>query len=226
MGKIFSFDRDKNGRFLPKENEKIIDGLLTFLSQIQLNQVQQTGKSALHVVVTVKDQKWIGAWDGLSFVWVEGPNKGKGEILSDKKERVFFRGKYIFDDVSLDLCSTRVEEILLQANGKNYDLVTSGKNWVLKNSNEPVDTVSIEKWLSQLCQVKIAAVVDPKYIPLNQTTEALNLRFVDGHQVSLLHAEKNLFLQNGSPDNPGLILEGMVTTLESLKKALLNPAKP
>ena len=219
--KIFSYDRDPSGRWLPEKNEGSLKNLLKFISQIQLNEVEQKGKSALDLSLDINGVRWTGSWDGLSFVWNEGPNKGKGEILSEQKNMVFFKGAHVFESVEIDLCKNRITKILLQHNGKNYQIEQVGRGWdVTKPEPKTLDPIFIEKWLIGLCKVKVRTHLDLSYAESNTKQGAVTFEFVDGHKVSLHHIDKNFFTTKTESHEIGLVLEQLDDLLGELKKQL------
>lgn len=221
--KIFSYDRDNAGRWLPEKNEPKLKDLLSFLSQIQLNQVEQKGKSSLNVSLDIKGERWDGAWDGLSFVWKTGPNAGKGEILNEQKNMVFFKGAHVFDSMTIDLCKNRITKILIQAHGKNYQIDQVGRGWeVTQPSRQTLDPIFIEKWLIGLCKVKVKTILDLSYAQSNTKQGAMTFEFVDGEKLSLQQVEKDFFVM----DKLGLVLEQLGSLVEDLKKHLQPQPNP
>ncbi len=215
--KIFSYDRDDGDRWLPQKNEEKLKSLLKFLSQIQLTQVTQKGKSALNVSLDIKGKRWNGSWDGLSFVWKTGPYAGKGEILNEQKNMVFFKGAHIFETASIDLCKNRITKILIQAHGKNYKVDQVGRGWqVMHPTPQTLDPIFIEKWLIGLCDVKVKTILDLSYAQSNTKQGAVTFEFVDGEKLSLLQVEKDFFVLG----EMGLVLEQLNNSLEELKKQL------
>lgn len=221
--KVFSYDRDNAGRWLPEKNEAKLKDLLQFLSQIQLNPVEQKGKSSLDVSLDINGERWDGAWDGLSFVWKTGPNAGKGEILSEQKNMVFFKGAHIFESMNVDLCKNRITRILIQAHGKNYQIDQVGRGWeVVQPAKQTLDPIFIEKWLIGLCKVKVKTILDLSYAQSNTKQGALTFEFVDGEKLSLQQVEKDFFVM----DKLGLVLDQLANSVEDLKKHLQPQPNP
>lgn len=219
--KIFSYDRDNGGKWLPQKNEAMLNALLTFLSQIQLNTVEQKGTSSLQVLLDIKGERWEGSWDGLSFVWKTGPHAGKGEILNEKKNITFFKGAFIFDTYELNLCKNRINKITLQGNGKSYQITQVQRGWkVTAPKEQELDPIFIEKWLIGLCQVKVKSILDLSYAPGNVQTGLVEFEFVNGEKISLPQVEKDFFLVKESGHTTGVLLENLNKSLEDLKKHL------
>lgn len=217
INKIFSYDKDSAGGWLPKKNEAALKNLFSFLSQIQLSQVEQKGSSSLDVVLDIKGERWTGSWDGLSFVWKTGPNASKGEILSEQKNMVFFKGAHIFDTVQINLCKNRVTKLFVQTNGKNYQIEQAGRGWqVVAPEKKTLDPIFIEKWLIGLCDVKVKTILDLAYAQSNTRQGAITFEFVNGEKLSLFQVEKDFFVS----DNLGLVLDHLGSSLETLKKQL------
>jgi hypothetical protein len=223
--KIFSYDKDHHGNWLPAKNQKKLKELFGFLSQIQLNLVEQKGASSLDVVLDIKGVRWNGTWDGLSFVWKSGPNAGKGEILNEQKNIVFFKGAHIFDFVDINLCKNRITKIYLQAFGKNYKIEQIAHGWGVTEPQaqaQALDPVFLEKWLIGLCKVKVKSLLDLSYAQSNTKQGAVTFEFVDGEKVSLSQVEKDFFVTGDT----GLVLEQLNNSLEDLKKQLQPPTNP
>lgn len=221
--KIFSYDKDHADHWLPKKNEPALKNLLSFLSQIQLFDVEQKGASSLEVVLDIKGERWAGSWDGLSFVWKTGPNKGKGEVLREKKNMVFFKGAHIFETAEVNLCKNRIIKIDLQANGKNYQVQQSGRNWeVISPERQVLDPIFIEKWLIGLCDVRVKTILDLAYAQSNTKQGAVTFEFVNGEKLGLFQVEKDFFVSG----NLGLVLAPLGNSLETLKKQLQPQTNP
>lgn len=221
--KIFSYDKDNAGRWLPEKNEKPLKNLLSFLSQIQLNQVEQKGASSLDVALDIKGERWTGAWDGLSFIWKTGPQAGKGEILKDQKNMVFFKGAHIFETAEINLCKSRVTKIDLQAFGKNYQIEQLNRGWeVVSPEKKALDPIFIEKWLISLCDVKVKTILDLSYAQSNTQRGAVTFEFVNGEKLSLQQVEKDFFVKG----KMGLVLDHLGADLENLKNQLQPASNP
>ncbi len=221
--KLYSYDKDPSGRWLPEKNEKALKDLVLFLSQIQLDEVEQKGASSLEVSLDIDGVRWQGAWDGLSFVWKTGPHAGQGEILNENKNIVFFKGAHIFDFVSLDFCKNRITTMTVQAHGKDYRIEQINRGWrVTQPEPHELDPVFIEKWLIGLCKAKVKTILDLSYAQSNAKQGAADFTFVDGGKISLFHVEKDFFIKG----NMGLIIEGLGTLLEDLKKHLPATTNP
>ena len=225
--KIFSYDRDNRGKWLPEKNEGKLNSLLTFLSQIQLNDVTQSGASSLEVSLDIKGERWVGSWDGLSFVWKLGPYAGKGEILGEQKNVTFFKGAHIFETLEINLCKNRIKKIVIQAHGKNYHIDQVQRGWeVTEPLKQTLDPIFIEKWLIGLCQVKVKTLLDLNYAPSNSKTGLVEFTFVDGEKLSLPQVEKDFFLTQVEGHPAGVVLEHLNKSLEELKKQLQSPSNP
>jgi hypothetical protein len=223
LNRIFSYDRDNHGKWLPEKNEKKLKELLSFLSQIQKNHVEQKGASSLDVILQVKGVRWAGSWDGLSFVWKEGPNAGLGEILNEQKNIVFFKGAHIFDTLDINLCQSRIVKINFQANGKNYQIAPADHTWkVLEPNAQTLNPAFMEKWLIGLCKVKVKSLLDLSYAQSNTKIGAVTFEFINGEKLSLAHVEKDFFVTQET----GLILDQLNTSLEDLKKQLQPATNP
>lgn len=222
QSQIFSFDKTSSGQWQPEKNQNTLKKLLDFLSQIQLNNVQQTTPAALEVILKVQNETWRGSWDGLSFVWIDGPKKGMGEILSSKKNQVFFRGRFIFDNVAIDLCPTDPKEILLRMGSKNYTFLQKNGSWTNNGAALKIDSDAIKKWIRFLCNAPVRAIIDPAYNPSRQSSGAITIKYSDGKPLSLTRVESDLFLI----DKWGVIFDGMTHELDTLQKALEETSKP
>jgi len=221
--KIFSYDRDSNGSWLPQKNEKALKDLLSFLSQIQLGEVEQKGASSLDVALDINGERWQGAWDGLSFVWKTGPHSGLGEVLNEQKNIVFFKGAHIFDSLNIDFCKNRITKITIQAHGQNYLIEQVNRGWnITQPENRALDPIFIEKWLIGLCKAKVKTILDLSYAQSNTKQGAVDFEFVDGEKISLLHVENNFFVKG----NMGLVIENLNGLLEDLKNQLKPTTNP
>lgn len=221
--KIFSYDRTKKGDWLPKKNEKRLIELFEYLSQIQLHTVEQKGASSLDVVLDINNVRWTGAWDGLSFVWKTGPHAGKGQILNEQKNMVFFKGAHIFDNVDFNLCKNRISKIYFQGNGTNYKIEQINNSWqVSQPETQTLNQVYIEKWIIGLCKVKLKTLLDLSYAQSNTKQGAITLEYLNGEKVSLLQVEKDFFVMQ----EMGMILDQLGNSLEDLKKHLSSPTNP
>ena len=225
--KIFSYDRDNGGKWLPAKNEARLISLLKFLSHIQLNSVEQKGSSSLEVVFDIEGARWEGAWEGLSFVWKTGPHAGKGEILSEQKNITFFKGAFIFDIYELNLCKNRINKILVQAHGKDNHIEQVNRGWeVTKPQAQTLDPVFIEKWLIGLCKVKVKSLLDLSYAQSDTKRGLIEFTYVDGEKISLPQVEKDFFLVSIDGRPGGAILEGLNNLYLELKKQLQPSANP
>lgn len=215
--KIFSYDRDNGGSWLPQKNEAKLKDLLAFLSQIQLNPTEQKGAKSIEVSLDIKGVRWQGSWDGLSFVWNQGPQAGKGEILSEQKNITFFKGAHVFDTLDIQLCKNRITKILVQAHGKNYKLEQIARGWqVTEPTLQTLDPIFIEKWLIGLCQVRVKSILDLNYAQGNVRQGAVTFEFVGGESLTLTQVEKDFFVMG----EVGVILDHLGKSLEDLKKQL------
>lgn len=223
LNKIFSYDKSPSGKWLPQKNEKPLKDLFLFLSQIQLGDVEQKGASSLDVVLDIAGDRWQGAWDGLSFVWKSGPHAGKGEILNESKNVVFFKGAHIFDSINIDLCKNRINKITLQADGQNYEIEQVNRGWsVTAPKPFELDPIFVEKWLIGLCKAKVRTILDLAYAQSNTKQGAVDFSFVDGEKISLLHVEKDFFIKG----DMGLVFDKLSSLLEDLKKQLKATPNP
>lgn len=225
--KIFSYDRDNTGRWLPAKNEPKLNALLKFLSYIQLNEVEQKGASSLNVALDIENTRWEGSWDGLSFVWKTGPHAGKGEILSDKKNIAFFKGALIFEDFEMNLCPNRITKVVLRAHGKDYQIEQIERGWqITKPISQALDPVFFEKWLAGLCKVKVKSLLDLSYAPSSSKQGFIEFYYANGEKISLPQVEKDFFLVNLQGREAGAILEGLSGLQEELKKQLQPSTNP
>lgn len=216
---IYVLDTDSDMKFHPIERNPIAKDLVRFLSQIQLNDIEQKGSPALEVAITVNSVTWTGAWDGLSFVWTTGPNKGKGEILKDEKNLVFFKGKHVFETLDINLCKNRISKVFLDAAGKTLTLEQSGRNWVItSSSNKPIDPIFIEKWLTGLCKVKAKSYLDLDYAQSDKQIGYLGFEFVGQNRLSFQQIEKDFYIWEGK----GVFMEGLSRLHGELKAAISN----
>lgn len=223
LKKIFSYDRDNGGYWLPEKNEEKLKSLLEFLSQIQLSPVEQKGTSSLDVLLDIKGERWAGSWDGLSFVWKQGPSAGFGEILSEQKNIVFFKGAHIFDSIEFNLCKDQITKIYLQAHGKNYKIEQIQQAWsVTQPEPQTLNPIFIEKWLIGLCRVKLKSLLDLSYAQSNTKQGAITFEFLNGEKLSLSHVEKDFFVMQ----ELGLVLDQLNNSIEELKKQLLPQTNP
>lgn len=219
--KIFSFDKDQAGGWLPKKNEKNLKDLLSFLSSIPLNTVEQKGVTPLEVVLDIKGERWTGAWDGLSFLWKSGPQAGKGAVLTEPQNRVFFKGAFVFDTYQIDLCKTRINKILIQANGKNYQIEQLNRGWeVTQPQSQKLDPIVIEKWLIGLCQVNVKTILDLAYAQSNTREGFVTFEFVNGDKLALQQVKKDFFTTQRDGKELGLVIDQLAPALNELKKQL------
>lgn len=116
---------------------------------------------------------------------------------------------------SLNLCPTRVSEVILKEPARSVRYYQSGAKWLFDGpSNYEISPLFMEKWLAQHCTVKIDSF---KGTPPSELAYpySLLLRYVDGSEVLIRRAEPNIYLSKD---------ELIESTQLELAVRLLDPA--
>lgn len=215
--KISSLEKNPSGQWIPFERELQIKAILKNLAILKLNALEQKNVAQILVHLEVAAELWIGQWDGQSFLWTQGPLKGQGAILTEEFNKMFFRGRYVFDpDIEVKLCQNRVNKIRVTLESKEYVIAQEKRGWTLTydKTHKSIDPIFIEKWLIKACPLKVQTTIDPAYAPqVPRVVNRLSLFYIDQTQYDFFSLEKDLVMAN----DRALLLSGYATLFGELK---------
>lgn len=215
--KISSLEKNPSGQWIPFEREKQIQQILKKLATLKLGHLEQKNIAQILIHIEVAGELWIGQWDGMSFLWTQGPLKGQGGVLDEDFNKMFFRGRFVFDpDTEVKLCQNRVAKIRITLDSKEYMIVQEKRGWVLTQEklHKPIDPIFIEKWLIKACPIKVQATIDPAYSPqVARMVNRLSLFYIDQTQYDFFNLEKDLVMAS----DRALLLSGYAALFGELK---------
>lgn len=215
--KISSLEKDPKGQWIPFERQTKITDILQQLASLKLTDLEQKNAGQIFVNLDVAGDVWIGQWDGLSFLWTQGPLKGKGSVLAEPLNKMFFRGRFVFDeDPKVELCKTGLEKVRVTISSKEHLVFKDGAGWAVSGQGKrrPMDTKFMEQWLAKACPTKVTATLDPAYSPsVDRIVNRMTFFYADKSQYDFFSLAKDLVMT----EDRALILNGFKVLFDELK---------
>lgn len=121
-------------------------------------------------LVFEENNRWVGFYNGSSFVWAEGLMKGWGLEKNHPSLGVLAQGKYAFSPKKVNWCAQRPIEIEVDFKTEEskeklrhqFKIESQGLDWILNNQSK-IDPSSFEKWLSTSCDIAVDYFLDPNF---------------------------------------------------------------